>query len=167
MGRWLTETLLICALALLFAANVARASEYFGQITFGGLPVPGATVTARQGSSIITVTSDERGLYRFPDLSEGKWAIEISLQCFAPIRTDVTIVATNPPGKFELTLLPDDQLKKNFENLVDPLLALTKCPDFIVNRGHYFGTDTLDPKEGEPGLSDQDKEALIQFLKTF
>jgi hypothetical protein len=63
--------------------------------------------------------------------------------------------------------LSDDQLKRAFSNLVEPLLALSKCPDFIVNRGHYFGTDMLDPKEGEPGLSDPDKEALIAFLKTF
>ena len=63
--------------------------------------------------------------------------------------------------------LTDDQLSKRFENLVDPLLSLSKCPDFIVNRGHYFGTDMLDPAEGEPGLSDADKEALISFLKTF
>ena len=63
--------------------------------------------------------------------------------------------------------LPDDQLAKNFENMAGPLLELSKCPDFIVNRGHYFGTDMLDPKEGEPGLSDRDKRALIAFLKTF
>jgi hypothetical protein len=37
------------------------------------------------------------------------------------------------------------------------LLALNKCPDFEVNRGHYFGMD----------LSDSDKRALIEFLKTF
>jgi hypothetical protein len=63
--------------------------------------------------------------------------------------------------------LPEDQLQKRFENLVDPLLALSKCPDFIVNRGHYFGTDLLDKSEGEAGLSDPEKEALIAFLKTF
>ena len=51
-----------------------------------------------------------------------------------------------------------------FANLADPLLKLSKCPDFVVNRGHYFGTDAF--KE-EPGLSDQDKRALIEFLKTF
>jgi hypothetical protein len=44
------------------------------------------------------------------------------------------------------------------------MLALSKCPDFVVNRGHYFGTDRF--KE-EPGLSDADKKALIEFLKTF
>jgi hypothetical protein len=44
------------------------------------------------------------------------------------------------------------------------MLALSKCPDFVVNRGHYFGTDRL---AGEPPLSDDDKHALIAFLKTF
>jgi hypothetical protein len=44
------------------------------------------------------------------------------------------------------------------------LLALNKCPDFEVNRGHYFGTGKA---PGESGLSDSDKLALIEFLKTF
>jgi len=34
-----------------------------------------------------------------------------------------------------------------------------------VNRGHYFGTSLAD--DGEPALSDDDKRALIEFLKTF
>ena len=50
------------------------------------------------------------------------------------------------------------------KSLVDQMLELSKCPDFVVNRGHYFGTDLF--KE-EPGLSDADKRALIEFLKTF
>jgi hypothetical protein len=48
--------------------------------------------------------------------------------------------------------------------LQSTLLSENKCPDFVVNRGHYFGTDKLGE---EPGLSDADKEALIAFLKTF
>ena len=54
--------------------------------------------------------------------------------------------------------------RKAFANLVQPMLELNKCPDFIVNRGHYFGTSYFNE---EPGLSDQDKRALIEFLKTF
>jgi hypothetical protein len=50
-----------------------------------------------------------------------------------------------------------------FKNLVGRLLALSKCPDFEVNRGHYFGTGKV---AGEPALSDADKKALIEFLKT-
>jgi hypothetical protein len=70
--------------------------------------------------------------------------------------------------KADLKALPDnasdEEAKKVFAGVVNPLLELSKCPDFIVNRGHYFGTDLM--KE-EPGLSDADKRALIEFLKTF
>ena len=65
---------------------------------------------------------------------------------------------TLPPGA------SDEEARKKFANLRDPLLKLSKCPDFVVNRGHYFGTDMF--KE-EPGLSDEEKRALIEFLKTF
>ena len=58
----------------------------------------------------------------------------------------------------------DDEARKVLANLVDPLMKLSKCPDYVVNRGHYFGTSYF--KE-EPGLSDPDKRALIEFLKTF
>ena len=58
-----------------------------------------------------------------------------------------------------------------------PLLKLLKCPDFVLNRGHYFGTSefnntsalTSDEKSYgyETPLSDSDKRALIEFVKTF
>jgi hypothetical protein len=51
-----------------------------------------------------------------------------------------------------------------FKNLVPDLLQVSKCPDFVVNRGHYFGTSFF--KEETP-LSDDDKRALIEYLKTF
>jgi hypothetical protein len=58
----------------------------------------------------------------------------------------------------------DAQLLQKFANLAAPMLALSKCPDFVVNRGHYFGT-AMFPEETP--LSDADKTALIAFLKTF
>jgi len=70
--------------------------------------------------------------------------------------------------KHDLEALPnnatDDDARKVFANAVTPLLELNKCPDFIVNRGHYFGTNYF---AEEPGLSDDDKRALIEYLKTF
>ena len=39
---------------------------------------------------------------------------------------------------------------------VPDLIAANKCPDFIEDKGHYYGTN----------LSDDDKRALIEFLKT-
>ena len=35
---------------LLIVVGLAAPSEYHGQVTFGGLPVPGATVTATLGA---------------------------------------------------------------------------------------------------------------------
>ena len=48
-------------------------------------------------------------------------------------------------------------------DIVDRLVAVSKCPDYEVNTGHYFGTS----KGPGEGLSDADKYALIEFLKTF
>jgi hypothetical protein len=40
---------------------------------------------------------------------------------------------------------------------------VSKCKDFVVNKGHYFGTQYFGE---EPPLSDADKRALIAFIKT-
>jgi hypothetical protein len=71
----------------------------------------------------------------------------------------------------------DEELLVHFANLKDPMLELSKCPDLVVNRGHYFGTAQFNDQDGlsadetafgqEPVLSDDDKRALIAFLKTF
>jgi len=44
-----------------------------------------------------------------------------------------------------------------------PLMQASKCPDFVLDRGHSFG-ETLD---ADPQKNEQDKEDLIAFLKTF
>ncbi len=58
----------------------------------------------------------------------------------------------------------DEEAARVFKNLVPDLINVSKCPDYVVNKGHYFGTSFF--KE-EPPLSDEDKRALIEFLKTF
>ena len=70
----------------------------------------------------------------------------------------------------------DAALRRHFSDAREGLMALSKCPDFVVNRGHYFGTAQFNETEGltedekafgtEPVLSDGDKNALIEFLKT-
>ncbi len=42
------------------------------------------------------------------------------------------------------------------DKLAPDLFRISKCPDLIEDKGHYFGTD----------LADADKRALIEFLKT-
>ena len=51
----------------------------------------------------------------------------------------------------------DEEAAEAFKTVVPDLLSVNKCPDFIVNKGHYFGSN----------LSDDDKHALIELLKTF
>jgi hypothetical protein len=103
---------LVCALAALGFANMAAASEYHGLVTFGGLPVPGATVTVTQGTKKLTTVSEQGGIYSFPDLADGPWKIEIEMQCFSTIHAEVTISPKTAAAKWELTLLPLDQIAK-------------------------------------------------------
>lgn len=49
-------------------------------------------------------------------------------------------------------------------DVVEPLMKVSKCPDYIVNRGHYFGAAAI---PGEAALSNAEKTALISYLKTF
>jgi hypothetical protein len=97
---------MVCVLAFLVFPAHAIASEYRGRVTFNGLPVPGATVTATNGSTRLTTAADADGVYDFADLPDGTWKIEIEMQGFATVRADVTVAANKPTGKWELTLLP-------------------------------------------------------------
>ena len=49
-----------------------------------------------------------------------------------------------------------NEVMKSYKT-VDALVGLSKCPDYVVNKGHKFGSR----------LSDADKEALISYLKYF
>jgi len=59
--------------------------------------------------------------------------------------------------KLKTANLSRDEAAAEFNQLIPNLLAANKCPDFIEDKGHYFGTD----------LPDTDKRALIEYLKTF
>ncbi len=52
--------------------------------------------------------------------------------------------------------LTGDAATAELTRAVPDLLAANKCPDFVEDKGHYFGTE----------LADDDKRALIEYLKT-
>jgi hypothetical protein len=61
-------------------------------------------------------------------------------------------------AKIKLEHLDAAATKELLRTEVAPALwKVSKCPDFVEDRGHYFGSE----------LSDADKLALIEFLKTF
>ncbi len=87
------------------------ASEHHGQVKFGGLPVPGATVTAMQGDKKLTAVTDQQGLYSFPDLADGVWTIQVEMLCFATLKQEVGIAPNAPSPEWEMKLLPLDAMK--------------------------------------------------------
>jgi len=100
----------ICGLALWAALSLA-ASEHHGQVKFGGLPVPGATVTATQGEKKLTAVTDQQGFYSFPDLADGVWTIEVNMLCFEPIKQEVGIAPNAPSPVWEMKLQSFDAIK--------------------------------------------------------
>jgi len=56
-------------------------------------------------------------------------------------------------------LLPADRAKAMREEVAPALMEINKCPDFVMDRGHYF--------PWFDNMTDDDKEAVIELLKTF
>lgn len=113
LRRVMNGFLLSSALAWVALSGAAMASEYHGQVTFGGLPVPGSTVTvtATQGEKKVVAISDDQGIFSFADLADGKWNLEIAMTGFAPVKQEVTVAPSAAAGAFELKLMSLDQIR--------------------------------------------------------
>src|SRR5687767_2608707 len=90
------------------------ASDYFGQVTFNGVPVPGVRVTATQGQSKTTATTNQDGIYHLADIADGLWTLTIELFGFATITRDVTVPVTDDPP-------PDAMIVRSFDELTRAL----------------------------------------------
>ena len=119
--------LLICAFASLTASSLAAAFGYHGQVTFGGVPVPGATVTATQGDKKFVSVTDEQGFFSFPDLADGTWTMEVAMQGFSTIKQDVSAAPDAAVAKWELSMLPLDQIKAEIESTAVPVASVASA----------------------------------------
>lgn len=104
--------LVIALIALLAFAPTLEATEHYGQVSFTGIAVPGATVTAKRGDTQIVTTTDQDGVYRFADLAEGTWTITIEMRGFAPLSREVDVVAGAQAAVWELSLLSFEEITK-------------------------------------------------------
>lgn len=135
-------------------------AEHRGVVKFGRVPVPGATVTASQGEKKLATTSDEQGVYRFADLSDGTWTIQVEMPCFAPIQEDVRIVPNAPSPEWQLRMLAAPDLLNNAR------------PSASAPRTAATGFQHTDLKEslmavavsGETATPDQDQTAADGLL---
>ncbi len=80
-------------------------------VKFGGLAVPGATVTATQGDKKLVAITDPRGIYEFADLADGLWNLQVEMLCFATLKNEVAVAPHAPSPEWELKLLPLDEIK--------------------------------------------------------
>jgi hypothetical protein len=98
----------LAVLSLFVASTLA--SEQSGQVLFSGLPVPGVTVTATQGKTKLASVTDQQGLYHFADLPDGVWTLTTEMTGFSPMTREVTTTPNAPAEKWEMKLLPLDQI---------------------------------------------------------
>ncbi len=103
-GKRVVHCLRYGAIAAL-AVVLVSATEHHGQVKFGGLPVPGATVTATQADKTFTAITDPQGAYSFPDLSDGTWTIQIEMPGFAAFHQEVQVARDAPGSEWNLTML--------------------------------------------------------------
>ncbi len=105
---------LLC-FALWLNALPLWAAEVHGQVNFGGLPLPGATVSASQGDKNFVAVADQNGTYSIPDLPDGAWTLKVEMLGFTPITKDLAVVTnspiTPPPSDFDLKMLSLDEIK--------------------------------------------------------
>ncbi len=80
--------------------------NHSGVVESGGRPVPGATVRAILGDVKVITTTDEMGLYSFPDLTPGTWTIEVEIFGFATERRKLKIEVMPTAERWELSLRP-------------------------------------------------------------
>ncbi len=95
-----------------FDLRAFAAPEYHGQVTFGGIPVPGATVTATLGDKKLIAITNQQGLYSFTDIDDGVWKFQVEMFGFATQTQDVTVAADTPSTKWDLKLLSVDEITR-------------------------------------------------------
>ena len=78
------------------------AVQQSGSVRSGGLPIPGATITATQGEQKIVTTTDDAGQYTFNNLAAGVWKLQVEIFGFSPASREVTI--DDKPSTIEWTL---------------------------------------------------------------
>jgi len=114
--------------AVLLAAAALYASEHHGVVQSGGLPVPGATVTAIQGDKKFVTTTDDQGTYSFTNLPDGVWTITVEMLGFARLSEEVGVASMAPSPTWTLKQLSAAEVKSAVAALSAPPAAKSAAP---------------------------------------
>ena len=97
----------VLIVAGLFVAALL-ASDQRGTVTFHGMPVPGAVVTATQGDLKFTTSTDDSGSYALQNLGEGNWTITVEISGFIKESREISVGPGAPSPSWELRLAPPE-----------------------------------------------------------
>src|SRR5262245_58765309 len=151
-----TASILVAVTVLLGAAITGRAaSEHYGQVVFGTVPVPGVTVTASQGEKQVVTSTDQQGVYKFADLADGSWMLKVEMVGFSPLSQPVTVAPDSAPSTWELKLRPLDELARESPPAPAPAPANTAPPA----RGAPSTAAARQPAPGQRGFQRADVTA--------
>jgi trimeric autotransporter adhesin len=129
--------LLVALLTLGAAVLPLLGSEHHGTVKYGGLPLPGATVTAKpmnakEGDKTFGAISDLEGHYSFPDLPDGMWTIQVEMPLFATAQQEVTVGAGAAAADWDLKLLPAQEISA-IVTPAPPRLQVAETPATATN----------------------------------
>jgi len=106
------KRLLIAVVLLVSAHRLLAGGEHSGQVVFGDLPVPGATITASAGDKKLVTATDEQGMFKLPDATVGVWTLRVEMLGFEPLTRDVIVTAEPQPSAWTLMLRPFDDITR-------------------------------------------------------
>jgi len=89
------------------------AADHFGQVTFNGLPVPGASVTATQSDRAVVATTNEDGIYHFAGLADGAWNLKIEMPGFVTVTRHIDVPKDQESPADALTTRTLDELTRS------------------------------------------------------
>jgi hypothetical protein len=128
---------------------MSMAAEHHGVVKSGGLPIPGATVTATKGDKKLATTTDEQGAYNFPDLEDGTWTVAVEMLGFDKLSRPVNVAPAASNSDWDLRLLPMQSLNR------EAVAAPRKEPNAAAGSPATQGSPTGPPpnQRNTPGRS--------------
>jgi hypothetical protein len=100
---------------VLLALLAAPAAEHKGEVTLGGVAVPGARVTAARAGATLSTVTDLKGEYSFPDLADGVWTLEVAMFGFEALKREIIVAAGAATEKWEMRILPLDRIQAEIQ----------------------------------------------------
>lgn len=112
-----------------------------GVVRFNGLPVPGASVTARAGGRTSVVVTDQNGSYVFPDLAPGEYEFRVEMPCFVESTAVMPVTGATTTREWNLAMLPLSALATETQ----PASMVVPAPEPPSRGGRPRGTATAPP----------------------